>query len=158
MRHTSSSVVVVIFPDTPEGGEGGAAVPEKLFVGGGGIGGGWCSVLVGVMACSDVSGLWSCFYRSHIDNTWTSELYEHAGRTLVKHCATFDCMHLYQSLFSYRRRAAAFPSTTSASTPPRVVSNPILATAYFTLNPSILLLYFLRCVLLFMSGLCQKLR
>ncbi len=72
--HTPQSVVVVIFPDTPEGIEGGAIVPDKLFVGAGGVGGGWCSVLVGAMACSDGSGAWSCFYRSHIDSSWTCEL------------------------------------------------------------------------------------
>jgi hypothetical protein len=69
-----SSVVVVIFPDSPEGGEGGAAVPDKLLVGGGGIGGGWSSTLVGVMACGQAGAAWSCFYRSLIDNTWTSKL------------------------------------------------------------------------------------
>ena len=74
LRHTDPSVVIVIFPNSPGSSaaiEVGAVVPESLAVGSGGSTDGCSYVLVGAMAYSRTNK-WSCFYRCHIDNVWTS--------------------------------------------------------------------------------------
>jgi hypothetical protein len=119
-RHTDPSVVVVIFPNSPgcsAGIEVGAVVPERLAVGSRGSADGCSYVLVGAMAYSRTSK-WSCFYRCHIDNVWSSVI------TIAPPIVTEICIRIvilytiYIQIWLFMMRLG----THSSTAPPRLVT------------------------------------